>query len=55
MTREAVLEALSNVVEPDLKKDIITLNLVDELKIEGNTVSFTVKVSNPAMHNKQRM
>lgn len=55
MTRETVLEALSNVIEPDLKKDIITLNLVDELKIEGDTVSFSVKVSNPAMHSKQRM
>ena len=32
VNRENVLEALQHVMEPDLKKDIITLNLVDELK-----------------------
>ena len=55
VNRENVLEALQHVHEPDLKKDIITLNLVDELKIEGNKISFTVKVSNPAMHNRKRV
>jgi ATP-binding protein involved in chromosome partitioning len=55
VTREQVLEALSNVVEPDLKKDIISLNLVEDLQIEGNTIRFKVKVSNPAMHSRKRM
>ncbi len=55
LNREHVIEALQNVHEPDLKKDIVSLNLVDELKIEGDTVSFTVKVSNPAMHSRKRM
>lgn len=55
LNRENVLEALQNVHEPDLKKDIISLNLVDELKIEGRSVSFSVKVSNPAMHSRKRM
>lgn len=55
VTREQVLEALSNVVEPDLKKDIVSLNLVEDLQIEGNTVRFKVKVSNPAMHSRKRM
>ncbi|MDP4828464.1 MAG: P-loop NTPase, partial [Flavobacteriales bacterium] len=55
VTREQVLEALSHVVEPDLKKDIISLNLVEDLQIEGNTIRFKVKVSNPAMHSRKRM
>lgn len=55
LNRENVLEALQNVHEPDLKKDIISLNLVDDLKIEGRNVSFSVKVSNPAMHSRKRM
>ena len=55
LTRENVLAALQNVLEPDLKKDIISLNLVDGLQIEGNTVRFSVKVSNPAMHSRKRM
>lgn len=55
LNRENVLEALQHVQEPDLKKDIITLNLVDELEISENKVSFSVKVSNPAMHSRKRM
>lgn len=55
LTREQVLEALSNVIEPDLKKDIISQNLVEDLKIDGNVISLTVNVVNPAMHARKRM
>lgn len=54
-SQEAVREALSHVVEPDLKKDVITLDLVENLKIEGAKISFTLKISNPAMHSRKRM
>ena len=55
ITLENLKEALKKVVEPDLKKDIITLDLVSDIKIDGNNISFTVKVFNPAMHAKKRM
>lgn len=55
ITLEAVKEALKKVIEPDLKKDIITLDLVEDIKIDGNKISFVVKVYNPAMHAKKRM
>jgi len=48
MTREKVLEALSNVQEPDLGKDIVTLNMVKDIEINGNYVSFTVVLTTPA-------
>ncbi|MBS1935201.1 MAG: Mrp/NBP35 family ATP-binding protein [Bacteroidetes bacterium] len=48
MTKEKVLEALSNVQEPDLGKDIVTLNMVKDITIEGNYVSFTVVLTTPA-------
>jgi len=48
MTNEKVLEALSNVQEPDLGKDIVTLNMVKDISIEGNYVSFTVVLTTPA-------
>jgi ATP-binding protein involved in chromosome partitioning len=48
MTKEKVLEALSNVQEPDLGKDIVTLNMVRDIEIEGNYVSFTVVLTTPA-------
>ena len=55
ITAAKVLEALSNVVEPDLKKSITELELVEDLKIDGNKISFKVKISNPAMHSRKRM
>ena len=48
MTREKVLEALSNVQEPDLGKDIVTLNMVKDVEVDGNNVSFTVVLTTPA-------
>ncbi|MBL7750098.1 MAG: Mrp/NBP35 family ATP-binding protein [Chitinophagaceae bacterium] len=48
MTKEKVLEALSNVQEPDLGKDLVTLNMVKDIEIEGNKVSFTVVLTTPA-------
>jgi ATP-binding protein involved in chromosome partitioning len=48
MTEQKVLEALSNVQEPDLGKDIVTLNMVRDIKIEGNHISFTVVLTTPA-------
>lgn len=55
MDSNRILHALSHVIEPDLKKDIATLGLVSNIKIEGNKVSFTVKVNNPALHNRKRI
>jgi ATP-binding protein involved in chromosome partitioning len=54
-TKDAVLSALSRIIEPDLKKDIVALDLVRDIKISGNTVSVHVEVSNPAMHSRKRM
>ncbi len=48
MTKEKILEALGNVQEPDLGKDIVTLNMVKDIEIEGNYVSFTVVLTTPA-------
>lgn len=48
MTKEKILEALSNVQEPDLGKDIVTLNMVKDIVIEGNYISFTVILTTPA-------
>src|SRR5690348_4512100 len=48
MTTEKILEALSNVQEPDLGKDIVTLNMVKDITIEGHFISFTVVLTTPA-------
>ena len=48
MTREQVMSALSNVQEPDLGKDLVTLNMVKDIVVDGNNVSFTVILTTPA-------
>src|SRR5215467_586985 len=48
MTEAKILEALKNVQEPDLGKDIVTLNMVKDIVIEGNYVSFTIILTTPA-------
>lgn len=48
MTKEQILKALSNVQEPDLGKDLVTLNMVKDIMISGNDVSFTVVLTTPA-------
>ena len=53
ITKEKVLEALSNVEEPDLGKDLVTLNMVKDIEIEGNKVTFTVVLTTPACPLKE--
>ncbi len=55
MTKEEVLKALSNVQEPDLGKDLVTLNMIRDLEIEGNNVSFTIVLTTPACPMKEMM
>jgi len=55
ITQEAIRTALSRVIEPDLKKDIVELDLVREVVVDDNTVHVSVEVNNPAMHSRKRM
>lgn len=55
MNRESVLEVLGTIIEPDLKKDIVSLNLVEHLSVQDRRIEMTVNVSNPAMHARKRM
>ncbi len=53
ITEQKVLEALGNVDDPDLKRDIVSLGMVKDLKIEGNKVSFSVELTTPACPMKE--
>ncbi|MDG1331471.1 MAG: Mrp/NBP35 family ATP-binding protein [Crocinitomicaceae bacterium] len=55
ISREKVLEVLGSILEPDLKKDLVSANLVEELVIEGSKITLKVFVSNPALHARKRM
>jgi ATP-binding protein involved in chromosome partitioning len=53
ITKEKVLEALRNVDDPDLKKDIVTLGMVKDIEIDGKNVAFTVVLTTPACPMKE--
>ncbi|MFM7823432.1 MAG: iron-sulfur cluster assembly protein, partial [Bacteroidota bacterium] len=48
ITVEQVYDALRNVEEPDLKKDLVTLNMIKDVQVDGKKVSFTVVLTTPA-------
>lgn len=52
---EQVLSALKNVEDPDLKKDLVTLNMIRDLKIQDLKVSFTLELTTPACPMKDML
>ena len=55
MTEADILRALSNVQEPDLGKDLVTLNMIKDILIDGKNVSFTIILTTPACPMKDMM
>jgi ATP-binding protein involved in chromosome partitioning len=53
ITKEQVLEALKNVEDPDLKKDLVTLGMIKDLEVNGKNVNFTVVLTTPACPMKE--
>jgi len=53
VTAEQVLQALSQVQDPDLHRDIVTLGFVQDVVVEGSKVSFTVELTTPACPVKE--
>jgi ATP-binding protein involved in chromosome partitioning len=48
ITKESILAALGKVQEPELHQDLVTLNMIHNLEITGDKVSFTVMLTTPA-------
>ena len=48
LTKENILDALRNVEDPDLKKDLVTLGMIEDLEIDGLTIKFSVVLTTPA-------
>lgn len=53
ITQQEVLKALSYVEEPDLGKDLVTLNMIENIQIDGKNISFTVILTTPACPLKE--
>lgn len=54
-TQTDVLNALRKVQEPELHKDLVTLNMIRDLAIQGSTISFTLMLTTPACPLKDKM
>jgi ATP-binding protein involved in chromosome partitioning len=48
LTEGAILDALRQVQEPELGRDIVTLNMVKSIAIDGPKVAFTIELTTPA-------
>ena len=55
MNENDILKALSSVQEPDLKRDLVTLNMVKDIVINNNAVSFTIVLTTPACPLKDKI
>jgi len=48
ITNEIVLTALGEVLDPEIGKDLVSLGMIDNVKVDGSTVNFTVNLTTPA-------
>lgn len=53
INKESVLKALSRVEEPDLKKDLVTLNMIQNIEINENRIRFDIVLTTPACPLKE--
>jgi ATP-binding protein involved in chromosome partitioning len=55
ITNSAILQVLSTVNDPDLKKDLVSLNMVKDIVVSDEKVSFTVVLTTPACPLKEKI
>ena len=53
--REQVMQALGTVMEPELHRDLVSLNMIHDVAIADGKVSFTIMLTTPACPLKQPM
>jgi ATP-binding protein involved in chromosome partitioning len=54
-TPEQVTDALRRVIDPDFRKDLVTLGMIKNVKVDGPRVSFTVELTTPACPLKEEI
>lgn len=52
---ESILAALSKVNDPELHKDLVTLNMIKDISIKGSEVKFTIVLTTPACPLKTKI
>lgn len=54
-TDAQILKALSTVNDPELHRDLVSLNMIANVKVEGQRASFTIVLTTPACPLKDRI
>lgn len=55
MNEKQIIKALSKVDDPDLKKDLVSLNMIKNISIDNNVVSFEIVLTTPACPLKEQI
>ena len=55
LSEEIVLNSLRQIIDPDLRKDIVELGFVRDLTIDGGDVAFRIVLTTPACPVKEQM
>lgn len=55
ISEETVKKALQNVNDPDLHKDLVALNMVKDIKIDGKNISVVIELTTPACPLKDKI
>ncbi|MBX7215134.1 MAG: Mrp/NBP35 family ATP-binding protein [Thermoflexales bacterium] len=55
LTEQTVMTALSRVMEPELHRDLVSLNMIKDLVIKGKDLTFSVELTTPACPLKDVM
>ena len=55
MNEKQIIKALSKVNDPDLKKDLVSLNMIKNISIDNNVVSFEIVLTTPACPLKEQI
>jgi len=54
-TNEQIINALRTVNDPDLQRDLVSLKMIEDVKVDGNKVSFNVVLTTPACPLKDKI
>lgn len=55
ITESTVLAALSTVIDPDFRKDLVSLGMIKDLSVDGEHISFTIELTTPACPLKDQL
>ena len=55
LSEKDILQALSTVLDPDIKRDLVSLNMIKDVRVDGKSISFTVVLTTPACPLKEKI